>query len=73
MQPALVIKRVYAPVADEDGLRVSVDRLWPRGLSKDKRTSTGGPRSSPPAMRFGNGSGTTRKNGTNSDAATHAN
>ncbi|HOA73438.1 MAG TPA: DUF488 domain-containing protein [Phycisphaerae bacterium] len=30
------IKRVYDPPADDDGLRVLVDRLWPRGLSKDK-------------------------------------
>ena len=29
------IKRVYAPPAAEDGTRVLVDRLWPRGLSKD--------------------------------------
>ncbi len=32
----LHIKRVYAPANDDDGLRVLVDRLWPRGLSKDK-------------------------------------
>jgi uncharacterized protein YeaO (DUF488 family) len=29
------IKRVYAPVAPEDGFRVLVDRLWPRGLAKE--------------------------------------
>ena len=29
------IKRAYAPPAPEDGTRVLVDRLWPRGLSKD--------------------------------------
>src|SRR5262249_48140771 len=34
--PALYVKRVYVPPADDDGLRVLVDRLWPRGLSKDK-------------------------------------
>jgi uncharacterized protein YeaO (DUF488 family) len=34
--PVLRVKRVYAPASDEDGLRVLVDRLWPRGLSKDK-------------------------------------
>ena len=27
-------KRVYDPPAEEDGFRVLVDRLWPRGLSK---------------------------------------
>ncbi len=30
----LRIKRVYDPPAKSDGLRVLVDRLWPRGLSK---------------------------------------
>ena len=28
------IKRVYDDPADDDGLRVLVDRLWPRGLKK---------------------------------------
>ncbi len=28
-------KRVYAPVAVDDGARVLVDRLWPRGCSKE--------------------------------------
>jgi uncharacterized protein YeaO (DUF488 family) len=32
----LRIKRVYEPAAADDGLRVLVDRLWPRGISKDK-------------------------------------
>ena len=30
------IKRVYDPVDDADGSRFLVDRLWPRGVSKDK-------------------------------------
>jgi uncharacterized protein YeaO (DUF488 family) len=30
------IKRVYEPASRDDGLRVLVDRLWPRGLSKQK-------------------------------------
>ncbi|GBD25037.1 hypothetical protein HRbin30_00351 [bacterium HR30] len=30
------LKRVYEPPEEEDGLRVLVDRLWPRGLNKDK-------------------------------------
>ena len=33
---ALAVKRVYAPPSDGDGLRVLVDRLWPRGVTKDK-------------------------------------
>ncbi|HLU09768.1 MAG TPA: DUF488 domain-containing protein [Oceanobacillus sp.] len=28
------LKRVYEPVEEEDGYRVLVDRLWPRGISK---------------------------------------
>jgi uncharacterized protein YeaO (DUF488 family) len=32
----LRLKRVYEPAAPEDGVRVLVDRLWPRGLSKEK-------------------------------------
>ncbi len=28
------VKRVYAPVSEDDGVRVLVDGLWPRGLSK---------------------------------------
>jgi len=28
-------KRVYEPPAPEDGTRVLVDRLWPRGVSKE--------------------------------------
>jgi uncharacterized protein YeaO (DUF488 family) len=30
------IKRVYEKPAKEDGFRVLVDRLWPRGLTKEK-------------------------------------
>src|SRR5690349_25101619 len=29
-------KRVYEPPDDEDGVRVLVDRLWPRGLSRER-------------------------------------
>lgn len=32
----VAIKRVYEPAADDDGRRILVDRLWPRGLSKEK-------------------------------------
>ncbi|WP_433965672.1 DUF488 domain-containing protein [Tunturiibacter gelidiferens] len=34
MEPEL--KRVYEEAAPEDGARILVDRLWPRGLSKEK-------------------------------------
>ncbi len=32
----LKIKRVYEEPAKEDGFRILVDRLWPRGLTKEK-------------------------------------
>jgi uncharacterized protein YeaO (DUF488 family) len=37
MEAAMTIglKRVYEPRENEDGYRVLVDRLWPRGVSKD--------------------------------------
>lgn len=30
------IKRVYDPPSEDDGKRILVDRLWPRGIKKDK-------------------------------------
>ena len=30
------LKRAYEPVKDDDGYRVLVERLWPRGISKEK-------------------------------------
>ena len=30
------LKRAYEPVGAADGYRVLVDRLWPRGVSKEK-------------------------------------
>jgi uncharacterized protein YeaO (DUF488 family) len=32
----VAIKRVYDPPSPSDGARVLVDRLWPRGLTKEK-------------------------------------
>ena len=34
------IKRVYEAPDDEDGIRVLVDRLWPRGLRKESAALT---------------------------------
>lgn len=31
----LLIKRAYAPESPEDGFRIYIDRLWPRGLSHE--------------------------------------
>lgn len=30
------IKRIYEDVNQDDGVRVLVDRVWPRGMSKEK-------------------------------------
>ena len=35
------IKRVYEQAADEDGIRILVDRLWPRGVSKERAALSG--------------------------------
>lgn len=33
---AVKVKRVYEEASPDDGYRVLVDRLWPRGVSKEK-------------------------------------
>ncbi|MGI9457687.1 MAG: DUF488 domain-containing protein, partial [Aeoliella sp.] len=33
--PTILVKRVYDPPTTGDGRRILVDRLWPRGLSKE--------------------------------------
>jgi uncharacterized protein YeaO (DUF488 family) len=38
--PDIRIKRVYDPPEERDGARVLVDRLWPRGLSKEAAALT---------------------------------
>jgi uncharacterized protein YeaO (DUF488 family) len=30
------LKRVYVPAASSDGYRVLIDRLWPRGISRER-------------------------------------
>lgn len=30
------VRRIYDPPADADGARILVDRLWPRGMSKER-------------------------------------
>ena len=36
MNTKLKIKRVYEKASEQDGQRILVDRLWPRGLTKEK-------------------------------------
>jgi len=35
-KPHIAIKRVYEEPEPEDGTRILVDRLWPRGISKER-------------------------------------
>jgi uncharacterized protein YeaO (DUF488 family) len=35
MMGKILVKRVYEPATEADGFRVLVDRLWPRGISKE--------------------------------------
>jgi len=34
--PTIQLKRIYEPAEPSDGFRVLVDRLWPRGVSKEE-------------------------------------
>lgn len=33
---SVIVKRVYDAASPDDGLRVLVDRLWPRGVTKER-------------------------------------
>ena len=35
-KPDVQVRRVYEEAEDQDGVRVLVDRIWPRGLTKAK-------------------------------------
>jgi uncharacterized protein YeaO (DUF488 family) len=47
--PTIRIARVYDPPDAQDGLRILVDRLWPRGLSKAKLKLDGWPKDLAPS------------------------
>ncbi|MGN7798358.1 DUF488 domain-containing protein [Leifsonia sp. 22587] len=32
----ITVKRVYDPPSPDDGFRILIDRLWPRGLTKER-------------------------------------
>ena len=36
MAADLALKRIYEPATADDGKRILVDRIWPRGISKQK-------------------------------------
>jgi len=46
------IKRVYEKPAKEDGQRILVDRLWPRGLTKEKAKIDFWPKSLAPSTEL---------------------
>ena len=41
MAHMIKVKRVYEPPSEEDGKRYLVDRLWPRGIKKEKLVISG--------------------------------
>jgi uncharacterized protein YeaO (DUF488 family) len=46
---SIKIKRVYEPAAKDDGVRILIDRLWPRGLSKETLAHDAWPRDIAPS------------------------
>ena len=38
----VTLKRAYEPAEATDGTRILVDRLWPRGVSKERAALTNG-------------------------------
>jgi len=40
MKPDLHIKNIHAPPSADDGARVLIDRIWPRGVSKQTAALT---------------------------------
>jgi uncharacterized protein YeaO (DUF488 family) len=47
--PGFRVRRVYDPPEAGDGVRVLVDRLWPRGLAKDRAAVAEWPRELTPS------------------------
>lgn len=61
----LRVKRVYDTVSNEDGFRILVDRLWPRGMSKEKANVALWMRDIAPSAGLRSGSATIKGNGMN--------
>ncbi|HEX2761803.1 MAG TPA: DUF488 domain-containing protein [Rhizomicrobium sp.] len=49
---SVAIKRAYDPPTSQDGTRILVDRLWPRGLSKAKAELDGWNKDVAPSSRL---------------------
>jgi uncharacterized protein YeaO (DUF488 family) len=48
-RPSIAIKRAYEAPSSQDGLRILIDRLWPRGVSKAKLKLAAWPRDLAPS------------------------
>jgi uncharacterized protein YeaO (DUF488 family) len=46
------LKRAYEPASPSDGYRVLIDRLWPRGVSRERATLDAWERELPPSTRL---------------------
>ncbi|MBS0293897.1 MAG: DUF488 domain-containing protein [Proteobacteria bacterium] len=46
------IKRAYEPPAPEDGARILIDRLWPRGVKKEALALTDWPKALSPSTEL---------------------
>ena len=60
---SIKLKRVYEPPAMDDGYRVLVERLWPRGVSKERAHVDLWMKDAGASRSSGSGSVTTRING----------
>ena len=49
---AIIVKRVYLPSSPEDGARVLADRLWPRGITKERAALTFWARDAAPSAQI---------------------
>ena len=72
-QPRVRVGRVYDARTAEDGTRVLVDRLWPRGLTKDRADLDEWCKQIAPSAALRRGTATTRTASPSSRAATGAN
>jgi uncharacterized protein YeaO (DUF488 family) len=50
--PQIAIKRIYEPASPEDGRRILVDRLWPRGVSRARAQLDGWMKSVSPSTEL---------------------
>ena len=55
MYMQIKLKRIYEPSDEQDGVRILVDRLWPRGLTKQDAKIDLWPKLLTPPMNYENG------------------